>query len=256
MSLDELFGRPRVLSTTNEIKRWYHARREPRMKEGEIQELLQLMHPRLIFIKTLPYAASVLDVGAGDGSLYLLKKWPAPPRTDLKIYAYALEKGRFYDDLDGYELGRWPEEKPEFPGIAFNAVFCSHCLEHIEGRTEFITWCAAKLPPDGRIYLEWPSPEALDLPPKDELTAVGVDLIISNYRDDLTHRDLPERETILHYLVQAGFFVEQTGVVRFPFIEEELLAHFAYNDRDSFGRQSAFWSKTYWSQYIVAAKVR
>jgi hypothetical protein len=256
VSLDNLFGRPQVPLTTAEIKEWYHARREPRLREPEVQELLHLLHPRLIFIKTLPYKASVLDMGAGDGSLHILKKWPAPSRTDLRIYAYALEKGQYYDNLDGYELGRWPEAQPAFPGVAFSAVFCSHFLEHIPQRAEFIAWCAAKLPLDGRIYLEWPSPQALGLPSKDELATAGVNLIIGNYRDDLTHGDLPERETVLSYLVQAGFFIEQTGVIRFPFIEEELLAHFAHNDRDAFGRQSAFWSKTYWSQYIVAAKAR
>ena len=256
MSLNRLFGTPQILQTTKEIKEWFHARRKAHLQEGDVHELLHLLHPRGIFFKTLPYDSCVLDVGAGDGSLQVLKKWPAPVRMDIKVYAYGLEKGQHYDDLDGYELGHWPEVAPDFPGLAFNVIFCSHFLEHIKEPTRFIAWCAARLPLDGRLYLEWPSPHALGLPSRSELAAAGVELIISNYRDDCTHNELPEREAVLTSLVEAGFFVEQTGVVRFPFMEDELLADFAATDRDPYGRQSAFWSKTYWSQYIVAAKAR
>jgi len=256
MSLEELFGTPQILQTTEDIKDWFYARRKAHLRESEIQELLHLMHPRIIFIKTLPFNSCVLDVGAGDGSLHILRKWPAPSRTDVKVYAYGLEKGQNYDHLDGYELGHWPEEKPRFPGVDFSAIYCSHFLEHIKNRADFIAWCSDRLPLAGRLYLEWPSPYALGLPGRGELEAVGIDLIISNYRDDFSHDELPDREVVLKKLVEAGFFVEQTGFVRFPFIEEELMAHFATSDRDAFGRLSAFWSKNYWSQYIVAAKAR
>jgi hypothetical protein len=43
-------------------------------------------------------------------------------------------KGQHYDNLDGYELGHWPETTPRFPGVEFNAIFCSHFIEHIESR--------------------------------------------------------------------------------------------------------------------------
>jgi len=256
MSLEKLLGRPAILTTPEEIKTWFHARRKPRFQEGYAQELLHLFHPRSIFFKSLPYDSCVLDVGAGDGSLYILRKWPPPAREDIRVYAYGLEMGQHYGRLDGYELGRWPEKKPQFQSVGFNAVYCSHFIEHIESPGDFIAWCAARLPLQGRLYIEWPSPQALNMPHREELVKAGVDLIISNYRDDYTHQNLPARESILLRLVEAGFFVEQTGVVHFPFIEDELLAHFATNDRDPFSKQSAFWSKTYWAQFIVAAKAR
>lgn len=256
MSLDKIFGTPHILQSIDEIKEWYHAQRTKHLKEGDTQALLHLLHPRVIFLKTLPYESRLLDVGAGDGSLHILRKWPAPSRTDVRIYAYGLEKGQHYDDLDGYELGHGPEKKPDFPDVAFTAIYCSHFVEHIKDTADFLAWCAARLSFDGRLYLEWPSPQSLTLPARSELVSAGVELTISNYWDDCTHNELPAREAVLTELVKVGFFVEQTGVVRFPFIEEELLAHFAANDRECFGRQAAFWSKTYWTRYVVAAKAR
>jgi hypothetical protein len=163
-------------------------------------------------------------------------------------------KGQHYDNLDGYELGHWPETTPHFPGVDFNAIICSHFIEHIESPTDFIAWCAARLPEEGRIYLEWPSPCALNLPERGKMAAEGVDLMISNYRDDSTHKEIPSREALLLASVEAGFFVEQTGVIRLPFLEDELLAHFGLAGTDAYARQFAFWSKTYWTQFIVAVK--
>jgi hypothetical protein len=255
VSFKKLLGTPEIMLTPEKIKAWFQAERTPHLSDGDVQALLSLFHPKAVFFKNLPYDSCVLDVGAGDGSLHIFRSWPFPPRPDLKVYAYGLEKGRYYDNLDGFELGRWPEKKPDFPGVMFNAIFCSHFIEHIDFPGEFIAWCAARLPREGRIYLEWPSPCALTLPGRNQLLAEGVELMVSNFRDDPTHRELPSRQSIMKALVRMGFFIEQTGVVRLPFLEDELLAHFASNERDPYGRQSAFWSKTYWAQFIVAARL-
>ncbi len=254
MSLGRLFGKPQILQTAEGIREWFLAEREAHLRKEQAQELLHRFHPRVIFLKTLPFNACLLDVGAGEGSLHILREWPSPSRLDLQIYAYSLEKGQYFDHLNGYEIGHWPEEKPGFPGVEFDAVYCSHFLEHIGDRTGFITWCCDRLSADGRLYLEWPSPYSLSLPTRNELEETGIKLMISNYLDDPSHADLPAREDVLTLLVEAGFFIEQTGVIRFPFVENEILAHFATVDGYAFERLSAFWSKTYWSQYIVASK--
>jgi len=253
--LATLLGTPAGRTQTwEQINSWFHAGREPHLKSEGVQELLHLLQPKGVFFKTLPGNSCLLDVGAGDGSLHILRTWPFPPRADIKLYAFGLLKGQYYDNLDGYELGHWPQTTPRFPGVDFNAIVCSHFIEHLESPTEFIAWCAARLPEEGRIYLEWPSPCALTLPDRGKLAAVGVDLIISNYRDDPTHQGMPSREALLLALVEAGFFVEQTGVIRLPFLEDELLAHFGLMGGDAYARQFAFWSKTYWAQFIVAVK--
>jgi len=40
---------------------------------------------RCRFIKTLPSRGTVLDVGAGDGTLQVYRQWPNPKRADLKM---------------------------------------------------------------------------------------------------------------------------------------------------------------------------
>jgi len=135
LDLAILLGKPAGgIQTREQIKSWFHVGREPHLKEGEVQELLHLLHPKGVFFKTLPGSSCLLDVGAGDGSLNILSGWPFPPRGDIKLYAFGLLKGQHYDNLDGYELGHWPETTPRFPGVEFNAIFCSHFIEHIESR--------------------------------------------------------------------------------------------------------------------------
>ncbi|MGA9853584.1 MAG: methyltransferase domain-containing protein [Gammaproteobacteria bacterium] len=238
--------------TLDEIVHWFKARREPQLSKGSIQELLHLLHPRGLFLKTLPKGATLLDMGAGDGGLAILKAWPFPPRPDIKLYAYSLSKGENFRDYDGYEIGNWEEARPVFKGITFDAIFCSHFIEHISDPRIFLQWCREKLAPQGRLYLEWPSPHSLQLPSRTDLEAAGVNLIISNYRDDHTHRELPERQKILGILEELGFTTEQTGFIHLPFLEDELLAHFAAKGRNGYEVQAAFWSKTLWAQFIVA----
>lgn len=242
--------------TLDEIVNWYQTRREPQLSKEKIQELLHLLHPRGLFLKTLPKDATLLDMGAGDGGLAVLKTWPFPPRPDIKLYAYSLsDKDGNFRNYNGYEIGNWEESKPVFRGITFEAIFCSHFIEHISDPEVFLQWCRQKLAPEGRLYLEWPSPYSLQLPSRTDLEAAGVNLIISNYRDDHTHRELPDRQKILGFLEQSGFTMEQTGYIHLPFLEDQLLAHFAGGrGRNGYEVQAAFWSKTLWAQFIVAIR--
>jgi hypothetical protein len=47
--------------------------------------------------------------------------------------------------------------------------------------------------------------------------------------------------------------IEAEGIVRLPWLEDEMLAHFR-DAEDGFARQAAFWSFTNWSQYLVISK--
>lgn len=216
-------------------------------------ELYFTFHPRTAFLKTLPSDARVADVGAGDGSLSVFRGWPSPERKDLKLYAYSIEKGRLFEDFEGYEISDWNSTPPEFNGQMFDAIICAHFIEHIAEPASFIAWAARKLNKGGRIYLEWPSSNSLTLPPRGELEKAGVPLIISRFDDDCTHRDLPDADMVADEMQARGLAIESRGIVRLPWLEDEILAH--YRDAaDGFARQAAFWSRTGWSQYIVAER--
>jgi hypothetical protein len=67
-----------------------------------------------------------------DGSLQIYRSWPPPPRSDLAMFALALDLGSMFDRYDGYELGRWPDAQPDFGGRRFDAIFSANFIEHID----------------------------------------------------------------------------------------------------------------------------
>lgn len=237
------------------IKEWFDRPRNATfVRAGRVTELYYQFHPRTAFLKMLPMDASVVDIGAGDGSLLFFKAWPKPKRADLKLFAYALEKGASFGKFEGYEIGDWNAAPPEFDGRRFDAIVCAHFIEHIAEPDTFVQWAARKLMPGGRLYLEWPSVHSLDLPSQPSLKDAGVPLVISRYDDDCTHqRGIPDRGLICSALRDRGLQIEQEGLIRLPWIEEQLMAKFKNSD-DPFPRQAAYWSKTKWSQFVVAAK--
>lgn len=243
-----------LASEIERIRGWFDLERKPRLDEGRVMELYFTFHPRTAFLKTLPVDSKVVDIGAGDGSLSVFRAWPSPERNDLRMYAYSMEKGRLFDDFDGFEVSDWNVTRPEFDGITFDAIICAHFIEHIADPTSFVTWAARKLNERGRVYLEWPSPNSLALPSRAELENVGVPLIISRFDDDHTHRTLPDGDAMAADLQANGFSIAARGIVRLPWLEDEMLAHFS-EANDGFSRQAAFWSYTGWSQYIIAERV-
>ncbi|MEP6634062.1 MAG: methyltransferase domain-containing protein [Luteimonas sp.] len=236
--------------TLQKIIDWYQYPRKTRIAGGRAQELYFQFHPRTAFLKTLPIGATVADIGAGDGSLSIFRDWPEPARRDLRLYAYSIEKGDRFDAFESYEISDWNEKQPEFDGMRFDAVISAHFIEHIADPGTFVAWLARKLAPGGRAYVEWPSPAALTLPTRSELLEAGVNLVISRFDDDATHRALPDRDAIQAHAVEAGLTCTASGIVRLPWIEDELMAHFRDAD-DRFPSQAAFWSWTGWSQYLI-----
>ena len=237
-----------LISSQAEIEEWYHKRRSTGLSNGKLTELYHTFHPKIAFLKMLPSSAVVADIGAGDGSLSAINRWPAPAREDLQFHAYALEKGRSFDEYASYEIGNWNEAAPEFGGRLFDAVVCVHFIEHIDDPGTLSRWLGRKLTPGGRAYVEWPSPHSLDLPARQTLEDNGVELIISRFDDDDTHQRLPRMEEIIESMRSAGLRSETQGTVRLPWLEDEMMAGAV---DDAFNRQAAFWSATGWSQYLI-----
>ena len=239
--------------TVEEIQAWYDRPRRASLPKDRVMELYFTFHPRTAFLKMLPQAAVVADIGAGDGSLSVFRKWPEPARPDLEMHAYALDKGSQFDEFASYELSDWNTQPPEFGGRTFDGIVCAHFIEHVARPASLVEWASRKLRSGGRLYLEWPAPVSLSLPPRDALRGAGVDVMISRFDDDRTHRDLPDADAIVDAMHAAGLVLETRGIVRLPWLEDEILAHHK-DDEAGFGRQAAFWSMTGWSQYLVARR--
>lgn len=232
---------------------WYKRDRRSHVSKGRAQELYFQFHPRTAFLKTLPVNATVADIGAGDGSLSVFRDWPEPSRRDLRLYAYSIEKGQHFDAFEGYEISDWNVAPPEFGGQLFDAVLSAHFIEHIDDPATFIAWLDRKLAPGGRAYIEWPAPASQSLPSRRELSELGVDLVISRFDDDATHRNLPDTSQVQRLAHQAGMVLEACGIIRLPWLEDELMAHFRESS-DRFPVQAAFWSWSGWAQYVILGR--
>jgi hypothetical protein len=237
-----------------QISRWFETIETPSLPDSVVLEVWHSLSHRCRFVKTLPAGASMLDVGAGDGALQIYRKWPTPERLDLKMYAFAMDRGGMFDRYDGYELGAWPEVKPNSGGRKFDAIFAANFIEHIDGPIDFVRWSVDHLSARGCIFLEWPRPESLSLPTTAELHGVGIDVMTGNYFDDATHRSaLPSTEAVHAWLISAGLRVEAAGAVRVPYFEDHLMAY-GKRTNDMVSRTLAYWSFTGWSQFVVARR--
>jgi hypothetical protein len=228
--------------------------RKPSLSLEEAVRCLHIFGPRCRFVKTLPLGATLLDVGAGDGSLQVYRTWPDPQRSDLRMFAWADEKGTSFDLYDDNEIGRWPESSPSFGGRAFDAILAANFLEHIENPVAFVEWSISRLAPAGRLYLEWPRPEAASLPSKAVLEARGLSVVTGNYFDDQTHQAItPDFNAVRTAITGAGLTVRESGTVSVPFVDQELAIH-AARTHDTVSLTLAYWSMTGWCQYLVAER--
>src|SRR5215469_5762343 len=107
LSDDALYRR--VVSFVNEA-------REPSLAVTEIDGYYATITPRSVFFKNIVPCGDLLDLGAGDGIMSVFRDWPAFKRSDIGMYAVSLAKGERFDQYNGYELGNFEDEFPDFGG--------------------------------------------------------------------------------------------------------------------------------------------
>jgi hypothetical protein len=225
---------------------------QPRLDldDDALLELFWEFHPRYRFIKSLPWASNLLDLGAGDGGLAHWRGWGKPARPDLNLYGVDLWDGKHQGLYAGWETIDLDRQLPEFSGARLNAFLATHLIEHLAEPEELIRWIAERAEAGSRIYLEWPNPETLHLPTRAELAAHGIEVPVANFRDDPTHRECPDMPSVLDWLGRCGLDVVAQGAIDLGAIGEEMFAR----ARDPSLRMMGYWSLTRWCVFVEAVK--
>jgi 2-polyprenyl-3-methyl-5-hydroxy-6-metoxy-1,4-benzoquinol methylase len=234
--------------------RWFREERGIASDPVVLDQMYNLILPRNIFFKSLPMDSEVLDVGAGDGSFAVQKRWPLIERPDLRLFALSLDIGAHFDQYEAYEIKNFETDPEVFGGRSFDAIVCAHFIEHMAEPAQSIEFFARKLRSGGRLYIEWPHAFTKKLPTRASLADQGVDISTFNFFDDQTHIDAWRAEKLARLFEANGFAIETGGRIYLPWIGEQMRDHARYeegNTRLTLGAWAAFG----WAQYLVVNRI-
>ena len=220
------------------------------LSDSELLEAFWQAHPRFQFFKTLPWGSKLLDIGAGNGGLAHWKTWGRPARPDIDLYGVDLEMGEHRSLYAGWEVTDLDARLPRFPGIKLNAFCTTHLIEHLAEPQRLIRWLGDRAEPNTRLYIEWPDPSSVELPTCGDLRKSGIEVVMSNFADDLTHKESPDPAALIAWLAEAGFALISSGTIDAGIFGEELFAR----GTDADTRTMGYWSIVKFSHYAVAIK--
>lgn len=143
-----------------------------------------ILHPngKVQFLTRLSDRASILDVGCGNNSPYLVKSiMPRSIYTGIDIGDYNQTRPNVADHYIVTTPEAFADRISEFDAC-FDAVISSHNLEHCNDRLETFHAMLQATRPGGLMYVSFPSASSITFPRR-----IGT----LNYFDDPTHKDLP-----------------------------------------------------------------
>jgi 2-polyprenyl-3-methyl-5-hydroxy-6-metoxy-1,4-benzoquinol methylase len=170
-------------------------------------------------------APVILDVGCGNHSPSLTKRhaphcvYHGLDRQDWNTDERDRQCGDAFFDL---ELDQ-PDALSAVEDGKYDAVICSHVLEHLSDPCALLERLAPKLKRGGLLYIEAPSPKSERLP-RATKGWFGIRGCL-NFYDDPTHRTLVHLSAVTAMLAGQGF---QVGAVRNRFLWRRVLLLPAY----------------------------
>ena len=149
----------------------------------------------------------VLDIGCGNHAPKIAKRYL--PRciyhgVDNRRWNRDAEDDACMDRFFELDVNRL-ESLAALPDAAYDAVICSHVLEHLAEPYHVVAALAAKVRPGGVIFVEVPSPRSLTLP-RAANGWLGIRGCL-NFHDDETHRTMVDLDVVADTLRRAGFAV-------------------------------------------------
>jgi SAM-dependent methyltransferase len=221
-------------------------------KREELIDTYWRSHPRFSFFKGTPPNAVILDIGTGTGGLAFWREYLEPRRSDIRLFGIDLAEPVSRSLYDRFAVVNLDNEFP-FPEMAFDAVFASHVLEHVQDPAQIVHGIAARLGAGARAYVEMPSPTSKALPSAQVYRDRGWPMIISNFYDDATHRETLDLTELIRIGAAAGLRCVESGAISSPYLEDALIAK-GLEWQDGEILLYGYWSKTRWAHYVVLEK--
>ena len=154
-----------------------------------------------------PFA--LLDVGAGNHSASLAKRWfPACRYAGVdRTRDYHNDAADFAAMDEFFELDLTALDYGVISDGTYDALLLAHVIEHLANGDDVLRGLLPKLRPGGLAYVEFPSPRSVTFP-----SMRGT----LNFHDDDTHVRLFSIAEVSRLFSAAGFTIERAGTRRDP----------------------------------------
>lgn len=152
----------------------------------------------------LPKAPRILDVGCGNGSPTLTKRWfPGCHYAGADIQRYNLSDADVAAMDEFFAIGADGSGYDAIPDASYDFVILNHVVEHMADPDPVVAALCAKLKPGGYFWIAFPSSRSLALPHSADETL--------QFCDDPTHVQVPDVRAIANLLLANGVMVLHAG---------------------------------------------
>jgi SAM-dependent methyltransferase len=210
-------------------------------------------HPRFLFLKTVPYAAKLLDIGAGDGGMSFWRAYKRPDRSDIAMYGIDMRQGKHFDQYHAYQVCNLDIDQIGFDDVFFDAAIASHVLEHLQAPSKLLQDLYGRLRAGAHAYIEIPSEHTKRLPTQPEYASRDWPMIIANFHDDCTHVDTMTLPQLADVCGAAGFQIKASGYVFNDYLSDAMI-RYGIEHGDGEMLLYGYWSQTRWAQYVLLEK--
>lgn len=156
-------------------------------------------------------APRILDIGCGNGSPSLTKKWfPGCHYSGADIQHTGLSEADIAAMDQFYPVGVDGSGYDAIPEASYDLVILNHVLEHMAAPVPILAQLCRKLKPAAYMWIAFPSQRSLRLPHSVDETL--------NFCDDPTHVYLPCVREVANVLLKNGVSIVHAGRSREGFL--------------------------------------
>lgn len=152
----------------------------------------------------LPRAARILDVGCGNNSPTVTRRWfPGCHYAGADIQRYNLTDADVAAMDEFFAVGADGSGYAAIPEASYDFVILNHVVEHMADPAPIVAALCARLKPGGFIWIAFPSLRSLALPHSEDETL--------QFCDDPTHVRVPGVREMANILLAHGVTVLHAG---------------------------------------------